>query len=75
MLPKHFCVATFEMAVEIPPFVCTWSKYKICKIFENSQNMLKKDQTRVHIQNASKISGRITDASISDELRRILVRF
>jgi nitrate/TMAO reductase-like tetraheme cytochrome c subunit len=61
------------MAVEIPPFVCTWSKCKTCKNLEKSQNVLKKYKTRVHIQNASKISGRIANASISDDLRRILV--
>jgi len=36
---------------------------------------VKKDKTRVQIQNAPKFSGRLADASISDELHRILVRF
>jgi hypothetical protein len=74
-MPKQFCSATFEKAVEIPSFVCTWSKCKNCKKLENSQNSEKKDKTRVQFQNASKIGSRIADASISDELRRILVRF
>ena len=50
-------------------------KSKICKNLENSQTMLKRDKTHAQFQNASKIGGRIADASISDELRRILVRF
>jgi len=36
---------------------------------------VKKDKTRVQFQNAPKFGGRLADASISDELRRILVRF